>query len=147
MMKIPGNVLVVDDEKEFLELFSLRRLKEAGENVRGAYSGEECLGVLAKADFDVVILDVEMPGMDGIETLRAIKRRHPLIEVILLAGQGPVDAAVEGMKSGAFDYVHKPSDFNDLFAKLEKARQRKAEQEQRIRQAEARAFMRRKGSI
>jgi len=145
-MKIPINVLVVDDEKDFVEMFSLR-LKEEGENVRGVYSGEECLEALSRTDFDVVILDIKMPGMDGIETLRAIKRRHPLTEVILLTGHGAVDTAVEGMKLGAFDYVNKPADFDDFLTKLDAARRRKAEQEERIRRAEARAFVRRTGDI
>ena len=146
MIKIPINVLVVDDEKDFVEMFSLR-LKEVGENVRGVYSGQECLETLAKADFDVVILDIKMPGMDGIETLGEIKKHYPLVEVILLTGHGAVDTAVEGMKIGAFDYVNKPADFEDLLAKLEEARKRKAEQEERIRQAQARAFVRRSGDV
>jgi len=146
MIKIPINVLVVDDEKDFVEMFSLR-LKEVGENVRRAYSGQECLETLAKADFDVVILDIKMPGMDGIETLGEIKKHYPLVEVILLTGHGAVDTAVEGMKLGAFDYINKPADFEDLLTKLEEARKRKAEQEERIRQAQARAFVRRSGDI
>ena len=146
MIKIPINVLVVDDEKDFVEMFSLR-LKEVGENVRGVYSGQECLEILAKTDTDVVILDIKMPGMDGIETLREIKRHRPFVEVILLTGHGAVDTAVEGMKLGAFDYINKPADFEDLLTKLEGARQRKTEQEERIRKAEARAFVRRSGDI
>ena len=146
MIKIPINVLVVDDEKDFVEMFSLR-LKEVGENVRRAYSGQECLETLAKADFDVVILDIKMPGMDGIETLGEIKKHYPLVEVILLTGHGAVDTAVEGMKLGAFDYINKPADFEDILTKLEEARKRKAEQEERIRQAQARAFVRRSGDI
>ena len=146
MIKIPINVLVVDDEKDFVEMFSLR-LKEAGENVKGVYSGQECLETLTKADIDVIILDIKMPGMDGIETLREVKKRYPLVEVILLTGHGAVDTAVEGMKLGAFDYVNKPADFEDLLTKLEGARKRKNEQEERIRKAEARAFVRRSGDI
>ena len=146
MIKIPINVLVVDDEKDFVEMFSLR-LKEVGENVKGVYSGQECLEMLLKNGVDVVILDIKMPGMDGIETLRAIKRQRPLVEVILLTGHGAVDTAVEGMKLGAFDYVNKPADFDDLLTKLEGARKRKTEQEERIRKAEARAFVRRSGDI
>ena len=146
MIKIPINVLVVDDEKDFVEMFSLR-LKEVGENVRGVNSGRECLETLAKTDTDVVILDIKMPGMDGIETLREIKKHYPLVEVILLTGHGAVDTAVEGMKIGAFDYINKPADFDDLLIKLEEARKRKAEQEERIRKAQARAFVRRSGDI
>ena len=129
MLKIPAKVLVVDDEKDFVEMFSLR-LKEVGIPVMAAYSGQECMDVLTKSDIDVVILDIKMPGMDGIETLREIKKRHPLVEVILLTGHGAVDTAVEGMKSGAFDYLNKPADFDDLVHKLQEARKRKEEQEE-----------------
>ncbi|MFH1625700.1 MAG: response regulator, partial [Pseudomonadota bacterium] len=95
----------------------------------------------------VVILDIKMPGMDGIETLREIKKRHPLVEVILLTGHGAVDTAVEGMKRGAFDYLLKPADFEDLLGKLEGARKRKSEHEERIRKAEAQALLRRSGGF
>jgi len=144
MVRIPVNVLVVDDEEDFVEMFTLR-LQEMGENVKGVYSGKECLDTLEKEDVDVVVLDIKMPGMDGIETLKEIRRLHPLVEVILLTGHGSVDTAVEGMKLGAFDYLNKPADFEDLMQKLEGARHRKAEQEERIRKAEARSLVRKAG--
>lgn len=146
MFKLPVNVLVVDDEEDFVEMFTLR-LQELGENAAGARSGAECLERLGKLDIDVVILDIRMPGMDGIETLKEIRRRHPLVEVILLTGHGSVDTAVEGMKLGAFDYLNKPADFDELVEKLEGAGRRKAEQEERIREAEARALLRRSGTF
>jgi len=144
MVRIPVNVLVVDDEEDFVEMFTLR-LQEMGENVKGVYSGKECLDTLEKEDVDVVVLDIKMPGMDGIETLKEIRRLHPLVEVILLTGHGSVDTAVEGMKLGAFDYLNKPADFEDLMQKLEGARRRKVEQEERIRKAEARSLVRKAG--
>jgi len=144
MVRIPVNVLVVDDEEDFVEMFTLR-LQEMGENVKGVYSGKECLDTLEKEDVDVVVLDIKMPGMDGIETLKEIRRLHPLVEVILLTGHGSVDTAVEGMKLGAFDYLNKPADFEDLMEKLEGARHRKVEQEERIRKAEARSLVRKAG--
>ncbi len=146
MVRIPTKVLVVDDEKDFVEMFTMR-LEDAGERVRKAYSGEEGLEVLAKSDIDVVILDIKMPGMDGIETLREIKRRFPLVEVILLTGHGAVDTAVEGMKLGAFDYLNKPAEFKELLEKLTGARKRKDEQEERIRKAEERGLLRRTGEF
>ena len=146
MVKVPIEILVVDDEKDFVEMFSLR-LKESGQDVEAAYSGQECLLALEKKDFDVVILDIKMPGMDGIETLREIKRRFPLVEVILLTGHGAVDTAVAGLKLGAFDYLNKPANFEELLEKLEGARKRKAEQEERIRKAEARSLMRKSGEL
>lgn len=146
-MKIPINVLVVDDEKDFVEMLSLR-LKEHGENVLAAYDGKQCLSSLAQNEVtDVVILDIKMPGMDGIETLREIKRQFPIVEVILLTGHGSIDTAVEGMKLGAFDYLNKPAVFDELTEKLENARKRKADHEERIRKAEAQALVRRTGGI
>jgi DNA-binding NtrC family response regulator len=81
-----------------------------------------------------VILDVKMPGMDGIETLQEIKRRFPWVEVILMTGHGTVESAIEGQALGAFDYLLKPADFNELMEKLEAARKKKAEQPSRLRQ-------------
>jgi len=144
MVKIPIDILLVDDEPDFVEMLSLR-LSEEGHNIRTAYSGQEGLAALDEAEADVVILDIKMPGMDGIETLKEIKTRHPIVEVILLTGHGAIDTAVEGMKSGAFDYLLKPADYLDMLTKIEAARQRKYDHEERIRRAEAQALIRRTG--
>ena len=144
MVKIPTKILLVDDEKDLIEMLSLR-LQETGEKVKSAYSGQECLETLDKNNIDVVILDIRMPGMDGIETLKEIKKRFPLVEVIMLTGHGSTETAVEGMKLGAFDYLLKPADFSDLSQKLEAARKRKDEQEDRIRMAEAKSLLRKTG--
>jgi DNA-binding NtrC family response regulator len=88
-----------------------------------------------------------MPGMDGIETLREIKRKFPLVEVIMLTGHGTTQTAVEGMKLGAYDYLLKPADFEELKEKLEGARKKKEEQEERIRRAETRFLLRKSGDI
>lgn len=146
MIKIPAKVLIVDDEKDFVEMFSLR-LSTQGEIVTTACSGKQALEILEKQVIDVVILDIRMPGMDGIETLKQIKARHPIVEVILLTGHGSTETAVDGMKLGAFDYLMKPADFQDIRIKLENARKRKDEQEERIRKAEARLLLRRSGDI
>lgn len=146
MIKIPTRVLLVDDEKDFVEMLSLR-LKEVGERVTMVHSGKDCLETLEKNNIDVVVLDIKMPGMDGIETLKEIRKKFPLVEVIMLTGHGSTATAVEGMKLGAFDYLLKPTDFDDLTEKLERARKRKDEQEERIRKAEARFLLRRSGGI
>ncbi|MCG8552104.1 MAG: response regulator [Desulfobacterales bacterium] len=146
MVKIPVKILIVDDEKDFVEMFSLR-LTRQGEKVSAAYSGQEALDLLEKREIDVVILDIRMPGMDGIETLKKIKATHPLVEVILLTGHGSTETAVAGMKEGAFDYLMKPADFDDISEKLFNAWTRKDEQEERIRKAEARLLLRRSGDI
>ena len=146
MIKIPTRVLLVDDEKDFVEMLGLR-LEEAGENVTAAHSGQECLQVLEKKEIDVVILDILMPGMDGIATLKEIKKRFPLVEVIMLTGHGTTESAVKGLKLGAFDYLLKPAHFGELTAKLESARKRKDEQAERIRKAEVKLLLRKSGDI
>ncbi len=146
MVKIPINILIVDDEVDFVEMLCLR-LQDQGNNVKGVYDGQACLQALAEDDFDVVVLDIKMPGMDGIETLGEIKRQAPIAEVILLTGHGSIETAVEGMKLGAFDYLRKPASFDELVTKLEGARKRKAEQEERIRKAEAQALLRKTGDF
>jgi DNA-binding NtrC family response regulator len=146
MIKIPTQILLVDDEKDFVEMLAMR-LTESGERVIPAYSGQECLNKLKEDDFDVVILDIKMPGMDGIQTLRQIKQNHPLVEVIMLTGHGTTQTAVEGMKLGAFDYLLKPADFEDLEEKLEGAKKKKQEQQERIRRAEVRLMLRKGGNI
>ncbi len=146
MVRIPTKVLLVDDEKDFVEMLSLR-LKDAGEKVSAAYSGKECLDILERNNIDVVLLDIRMPGMDGMETLGEIKKRFPLVEVIMLTGHGSAETAVEGMKLGAFDYLLKPADFEELTSKLQGARKRKDAQQDRIRKAEARLLMRKSGGV
>ncbi len=148
----PIDILLVDDEPDFVEMLSLR-LIDHGHRVRGALSGQEALSILAEGDpdqlpeIDVVVLDIKMPGMDGMATLKQIKANYPVIEVILLTGHGAVDTAVEGLKAGAFDYLLKPADYDELLRKLEAARKQKTEHEERLRQAEARSLLRRSGDI
>ena len=146
MIKIPTKILLVDDEKDFVEILALR-LEEAGDKVTAAYDGRMCLEILEKELIDVVILDIKMPLMDGITTLQKIKILHPLVDVILLTGHGSTETAIQGMKLGAFDYLLKPADFDDLKAKLAGARKKKEEQDERIRQAEVRQLLRRGGNI
>ena len=101
-------VLVVDDEPVFLDTL-VNRLNKRNIDTTGARSGEEALGLIKEKLFDVVILDVKMPGgMDGIDTLREIKKIQPLAEVLLLTGHASVETSIEGMKIGAFDYLLKP---------------------------------------
>jgi len=128
-------VLLVDDEVEFLETLE-KRLRRRNMDVRVATSGEEALEVLSQSPPDVVVLDVKMPGMDGIETLREIKRRAPLIEVVMLTGHANLEVAIQGMEMGAFDYLMKPVDIDELVYKIQDAQRRKALQEDRIRELE-----------
>ena len=116
-------VLLVDDETEFLETLSKRLARREIEAFK-ASSGEEALEFLAANDVDVVVLDVKMRGMDGIETLKRIKAAKPQQEVIMLTGHASMEAAIQGMQLGAFDYIMKPADINQLLYKIEDARKK-----------------------
>lgn len=113
-------VLFVDDETDFLNTL-LKRMTKRGLDVCGAGSGEEGIDRMQAGPCDVVILDVRMPGMDGIQVLREIKKQWPLTEVIMLTGHASLEAAREGMELGAFDYLMKPVDIDELLYKIEDA--------------------------
>ena len=130
-----ANVLLVDDEVSFVETFS-ERLELRDFETSKAFSGEEALQVLEKdSNIEVVILDVKMPGMGGIETLAEIHRKYPLVEVIMLSGHVDVESAIEGMKQGAFDYLMKPCDMDQIIAKVTDAAAKKRQHEEKIIQA------------
>lgn len=125
-------LLLVDDEEMYLEYLA-KRLINQQYDVTKSLSGEEALERIRDFDFDVVILDVLLPGIDGIETLREINKLRPLTEVIMLTGHASLETGIEGMRLGAFDYLRKPCDTEELIAKINQAYERKAEQEERIR--------------
>jgi DNA-binding NtrC family response regulator len=127
--------LFVDDEVDFLETV-IKRMRKRGLDVAGVPSGEDALAWLRRNPVDVVVLDVRMQGMDGIQTLRAIKAEHPLLEVIMLTGHASLEIAKEGMQLGAFDYLMKPVDLDELLYKLEDAYQKKMIQQQKIKSIE-----------
>ena len=129
------NVLLVDDELEFLETL-VKRLTKRGLNISTAKSGEEALKIIRGKGIDVAVLDVRMPGMDGIQTLREIKKIDPLMEVIMLTGHASVEVAIEGMELGAFDYLMKPADIDELFYKLQDAFKKKTIQQEKIAKLE-----------
>ncbi len=118
-------VLLVDDEAEFLETL-VKRLTKRKLDVIGATSGKEALGILLENPVDVIVLDVKMPDMDGIETLREIKKLRPYVEVIMLTGHANVEVAIQGMELGAFDYLMKPMDIDELLYKLQDAYKKKS---------------------
>ena len=118
------NVLVVDDEDDFRETL-IKLLKKRSLHVWGAETGQKALDLMDQLVFDVVVLDVKMPGLDGIETLREMKKKKPLTEVILLTGHGSMESGIEGMKLGAFDYVMKPVNIDELLDKMRQAYERK----------------------
>ena len=139
--------LVVDDEEDFLETM-VNRLNKRNIDTTGAKSGEEALEIMNKKLFDVVILDVKMPGgMDGIETLREMKRVQPLAEVILLTGHASVETSIEGMKLGAFDYLLKPVKLEELLVKMGEAFEKKDTHDQKIRKAKIKELVRFPGRV
>jgi len=141
-MKI--RVLLVDDEPDFVESLS-QSLQIRDFYVKTSLSGDEALDLIQKQDFDVIVLDVLMPGKNGIETLREIKTIKPLLHVIMLTGNATVETAIEGMKLGAYDYLIKPVETGELEDKITKAYNLKAEHEQRIRKAEIENIIKRRG--
>ncbi len=128
-----ANLLLVDDETGFLDAMS-RRLTKRNFTVKTADSGMAALDILRDEgdQIEVVILDVKMPGMDGIETLTEIKRKFPLMEVIMLTGHATVASAIDGMKQGAFDYLMKPCEMDVLLSKVAEAANKKRGHEQKI---------------
>ena len=113
-------VLLVDDEEEFVSALS-ERLTLRGIETESALNGEEALASLVDKEFEVVILDVMMPGLGGLEVLRQIKSTHPNTQVILLTGHGSTREGIEGMRLGAFDYLIKPVDIEEMLAKMKEA--------------------------
>jgi DNA-binding NtrC family response regulator len=135
-------ILVVDDETDFLETI-VNRLNKRKLDAKGVTSGEAAIDVLKAELYDVVLLDIKMPGgMDGIETLREIKRIQPLVEVLLLTGHASVETSIEGMKQGAFDYLLKPMKFEDLLTKMAQAFEKKATHDKKIRDAKIQELIR-----
>jgi len=130
--------MLVDDEVPFVETMT-KRLAKRDLKVLTAYSGQEALEVLnTNRNTDVVILDVKMPGMNGIETLEKIRKSFPIIEIIMLTGHATVESAIEGMKLGAFDYLMKPCEIDQLMAKVQEATKKKRDHEEKIKDARVR---------
>ena len=141
-MKI--KVLLVDDEKDFVETLD-ERLQIRDFNVTTAFSGDEAIKLVEENDYDVIVLDVQRPGKSGIETLKEIKNMENISQVIMLTGHATVKTAIEGMKNGAYDYLMKPTDTDELTEMINKAYQLVSEQRDRIRQAEINNILKKRG--
>ena len=115
-----STVLLVDDEEDFVEVLA-ERLEARGLTVDTAANGELALEKAGKRPFDAIVLDMAMPGMDGIETLKGLLQINPDLQVILLTGRATLGQAVEAMKLGALDFLEKPVDIDTLVAKIEEA--------------------------
>lgn len=121
---IGSKILLVDDEVVFTQNMS-RLLSGRGYRVTAVNSGDNAIKALEKEPFDVVVLDLKMPGMDGITTLKEIKKLDLFTETLILTGHGSIDTALEAIKLGAYDYLAKPCEIDELVAKIEGAWSRK----------------------
>jgi two-component system, NtrC family, sensor kinase len=131
-------LLLVDDETSFLNTIA-KRMKKRGIHPELATSGEQCLSILETKPIDVVVSDVKMPGMDGISLLKQIKEKHCDIEVIFLTGEASTQDGVEGIKTGAFDYLTKPIELEHLLGKIQQAFDKIMYKHEKKREAEYRA--------
>ncbi len=114
-------VLLVDDEKDFLDVMA-QRMEARGLEITTAESATQALSIIEKEHFDAIVMDFQMPGMDGMQALKAIKAKSPELQIILLTGYATVEKTVEAMKAGASDYLEKPVDIEVLTAKIKKAK-------------------------
>jgi len=135
-MSVSPKVLIVDDEERFRTTLG-KLLTVNGLDVKTVGSGSLALEELGQSSYDVILLDVKMPEMDGVETLAQIKKIDPNIEVIILTGHASVDVAVEIMRLGGYEYLLKPCPMDELMEKIETAHERKMAREQRAQKTEA----------
>ena len=143
MEKLEANVLLVDDEEDFLELLT-ERLENRGLKVSSVTSGEDAVMKSEDEDFDAVILDIAMPGIDGIETLKRIKEKKPDIEIILLTGHATSPRSIEAMKFGAEDLLEKPVDLEILLEKIGQAKHKRMIVLEKKSQKEMKSILKRK---
>ena len=127
----PVRLLLIDDEKDFVDIVS-KRLKRRNMDIAKAYSGTEAIRVLHGQEFDVAVLDLKMEDMDGIEVLKVFKMMDPRLVVIMLTGHGSAEDAGRGLKLGAFDYLTKPCELEDLVEKIMAAYAHRKQSEQRM---------------
>lgn len=129
-------ILVVDDEKDFLEMI-INRLLKRGYETHGSLSAEKALKLMESHEYDVIILDVKMPGgMDGLEAYKKMKQMQPLVQIIFLTGHGSVELCQQGLHLGAFDYLLKPADFEEVIDRLEKASLKKRQNDTKDTESE-----------
>jgi DNA-binding NtrC family response regulator len=122
--KLHARVLLVDDEEDFVNTLA-SRLEVRGLKVTSATRGVEAVDLVGEQQFDIIVLDLAMPGIDGIETLKRIKEKDPDAEIIMLSGHGSIHSGVEAIKLGAEDFLEKPVDIRELIGKIEEAKERR----------------------
>ena len=119
-----AKVLLVDDEQDFLETLS-NRLEMRGLKVSAVTSGEQAISEARQQDYDAIVVDLAIPGIDGLETLKRIKADNPNAEIIILTGHASVQSRVEAMKLGAGDFLQKPVELTELMSKIGEAKNKK----------------------
>ena len=122
--ELKAKVLLVDDEEDFLSTLA-ERLEARGLKVNTVTSGEQAVAKAEKEGFDLIVLDLAMPGMDGLETLKRIKAKQPDAEIIILSGQGSIKTSIEAMKLGAEDFIEKPVNISELLDKISEAKDKR----------------------
>ena len=122
--EMEAKVLLVDDEEDFLETLS-SRLKMRGLKVSAVTSGEQAVSEAKEQEYDAIIVDLSMPGFDGLETLKRIKADNPNAEIIMLTGHGSIQSGIEAMKLGAGDFLQKPVELSELMTKIGEAKNKK----------------------
>lgn len=142
--KYTASVLLVDDETDFLDLLS-ERLRNRGMSVSTVTCGQDALQMIDQHDFDIVVIDLSMPGMDGIETIKRIKARRPHTETIMLTGHATLQSGIEAMKCGAEDYLEKPADINLLLIKINEAQHRRIMELEKSSQEDVKQIIKSKG--
>lgn len=124
MKKLAANVLLIDDEEQFLEVLG-DRLETRGLKVNTVTSGEDALTLIDDKNYDAIILDLAMPGIDGIETLKLLKEKNPDLEIIMLTGHATVQKGIEAMKLGAEDFLEKPVELSVLLERISEAKNKR----------------------
>jgi DNA-binding NtrC family response regulator len=143
MGKRKANVLLVDDEEQFLDVLS-QRLEARGLKVKAVTNGEDAVNQVEDYSFDAIIVDLAMPGIDGIETLKRIKEKRPDLEIIMLTGHATVKSGIEAMKLGADDFLEKPVDLNVLLEKIGEAKNKRMLVVEKGRQEEVKKILKSK---
>ena len=141
--KREANVLLVDDEEQFLDVLT-QRLEARGLKVKAVTNGEDAVKQVEDHNFDAIIVDLAMPGIDGIETLKRIKKKRPDLEIIMLTGHATVKSGIEAMKLGADDFLEKPVDLNVLLEKIGEAKNKRMLVVEKGRQEEVKKILKSK---
>ena len=141
---IKADVLLVDDEEQFLKVLS-QRLEGRGIKVDTSTSGEDALKRVEGKDFDAIILDLAMPGISGLETLKRIRSENPDVQIIMLTGHSSVEKGVEAIKAGAVDFLEKPADLNKIMEKISEAKRKRIVLVEKKHEANVKEILQSKG--